>query len=142
MNNNVAIGLVLLVLVLGGYYFMNTSKPVSETTPTTIEEPTTMMEEKQAFVADKTFDVKGLNYTYDVKEIKVKLNDKVKVNFTNTEGMHDFKIDELGVDSKVIQAGEMASVEFVASKAGTFDYYCSVGQHRANGMWGKIVVEE
>lgn len=96
---------------------------------------------KEAFVADKTFEVKGLNFSYDVKEIKVKLNDKVKINFTNTEGFHDFIIDELGVKTKQIKTGEMESVEFVANKVGTFEYYCSVGQHRANGMWGKIIVE-
>jgi plastocyanin len=29
----------------------------------------------------------------------------------------------------------------VADKKGTFEYYCSVGQHRALGMKGKLVVE-
>jgi plastocyanin len=96
---------------------------------------------KDTFVANKTFDVKGLNYSFDVKEIRVKLKDKVRINFTNTEGFHDFKIDELGVSTKVIKAGEMESVEFIANKVGVFDYFCSVGQHRANGMWGKIIVE-
>jgi len=97
--------------------------------------------QKEVFNVDKTFDVKGLNYTYDVKEIKVKLNDKVKINFTNTEGMHDFRIDEMGVATQKIKTGEMESVEFVANKTGTFQYYCSVGQHRANGMWGNLIVE-
>lgn len=100
-----------------------------------------MTQPKESFVADKTFEIKGLNYSYDVKEIKVKLNDNVKINFTNTEGFHDFKIDELGVATKQIKAGESEAVEFVASKTGTFEYYCSVGAHRANGMWGKIIVE-
>lgn len=137
MKNNLVLGVLLLVVLGGGYYYMNNTKPV--TMPEAEAEIKT--EEKMAFVADKTFEVKGLDYSYDVKEIKVKLNDKVKINFTNTEGFHDLKIDELGVATKQIKAGEMESVEFVASKAGTFDYYCSVGQHRANGMWGKIIVE-
>lgn len=129
-------GIIILLIVLGGgYMFMSKSKP--ETVVNTI----VPVEQKMAFVADKTFEVKGLNYSYDVKEIKVKLNDKVKINFTNTEGMHDFRIDELGVKTNVIKEGVTESAEFVADKMGTFEYYCSVGQHRANGMWGKLIVE-
>jgi len=125
MKKIILLTLVVLIVVAG---FLMRPKEKVET-------------KKESFVADKTFDVKGLNYSYDIKEIRVKLNDKVKINFTNTEGMHDFRIDELGVKTNVIKAGQTESAEFVANKTGTFEYYCSVGQHRANGMWGKIIVE-
>jgi len=134
MKNITPIAIVLVVILFGGYY-LSQSKNTPPATKLEVAAP------KKAFMADKTFEIKGLNYTYDVKEIKVKLNDNVKINFTNTEGFHDLKIDELGVATKQIKAGETESVEFVASKVGSFDYYCSVGQHRANGMWGKIIVE-
>jgi len=32
-------------------------------------------------------------------------------------------------------------VEFTADTPGEFEYYCSVGQHRANGQVGKLIVE-
>jgi plastocyanin len=32
-------------------------------------------------------------------------------------------------------------IEFVANKKGKFEYYCSVGEHRAMGMKGNLVVE-
>lgn len=131
MKNFGPMFIILLVIIGLGVFIMPKKK----------EAPMIKTETKQAFVADKTFDVKGLNYSYDVKELKVKLNDKVKINFTNTEDFHDFKIDEFNVATKQIKAGESESVEFVASKTGTFEYYCSVGAHRANGMWGKIIVE-
>lgn len=134
MKNNIVVGVVVLLLLIGGYYVMmqkKTSTPVTRT----------QIQEKKPFVADKTFEIKGLNYAFDVKEIRVKLNDKVKINFTNTEGMHNFIIDELGIKTDVIKAGETESAEFVADKTGTFQYYCSVGQHRANGMWGNLIVE-
>lgn len=135
MDKNIIVGLVVILLIAGGYYVIATPKKT--------ENPVAQTEvlAKKPFVADKTFEVKGLNYAYDVKEIRVKLNDMVKINFTNTEGFHDFRIDELGVASQKIGEGKTESLEFVASKAGTFEYYCSVGQHRANGMWGKIIVE-
>jgi nitrite reductase (NO-forming) len=40
-----------------------------------------------------------------------------------------------------VNGGETTSVEFVADKTGTFEYYCSVGAHRAMGMTGSLVVE-
>ena len=40
-----------------------------------------------------------------------------------------------------INGGETDSIEFVADKVGTFEYYCSVGQHRSMGMVGKLTVE-
>jgi plastocyanin len=126
MKNILPIVIILIIAVVFGYSFNKSKAIVSKQT---------------TFVANNTIDVKGLNYSYDVKEIKVKLNDKIKINFTNTEGFHDFKIDEFNIATKQIKAGASESIEFVASKAGSFQYYCSVGQHRANGMWGTLVVE-
>ena len=56
--------------------------------------------------------------------------------------MHDFVIDELNVKSEITKGGNSTVVEFTPDTAGTFEFYCSVGQHRANGMVGKLIVEE
>lgn len=88
-----------------------------------------------------TFDIEGSNYSFDVKEMRVKKGDQVTVNFTNAEGTHDFKIDEFNVATAQIPAGQSESVTFTADQAGTFEYYCSVGQHRQNGMVGSLIVE-
>ena len=89
----------------------------------------------------KEFTVEGDNFAFSVKEIKVKQGDKVKITFNNIEGFHDLIIDEFGVNTGQIRAGESKTVEFIADKTGTFEYYCSVGQHRANGMFGQLIVE-
>jgi len=89
----------------------------------------------------KEFTVTGSNYSYDLKQIKVKLGDHVRVTFKNADGFHDWRIDELGVATNKIQGGQQQTVDFMASQKGTFQYYCSVGQHRANGMWGNLIVE-
>ena len=89
----------------------------------------------------KKFTVKGLNFSFDVKEIKVKKGDTVQIVFKNTEGMHDWRVDEFSAATKKIKQGEEDTITFVADKAGTFEYYCSVGQHRAMGMKGKLIVE-
>ena len=51
------------------------------------------------------------------------------------------KLIEFNAATEKVAAGVSSSVEFVADKKGTFEYYCSVGQHRANGMKGKLIVK-
>lgn len=128
-----------VAIVAAAFYLMGMPQaPKTSTIPT----PTVTTASTDSATNIKTVDVKGLNFSFDVKEIKVKKGDTVKVNFTNTEGFHDFKIDEFNVATKQIKAGESETVSFVADKIGTFEYYCSVGKHRQMGMVGKLVVEE
>ncbi|OGM22094.1 hypothetical protein A2961_04975 [Candidatus Woesebacteria bacterium RIFCSPLOWO2_01_FULL_39_21] len=56
--------------------------------------------------------------------------------------MHDFVIDELGVRTRIAQAGEMAEVEFGVNKTGELEFYCSIGNHRDMGMVGTLIIEE
>ncbi len=76
----------------------------------------------------------------DNPTITVEEGDEIGVDFCVIDGNHDFVIDELDVaSSELIDACE--SIEFTADEAGEFEYYCSVGNHRANGMYGAFVVE-
>lgn len=108
-----------------------TSVPTSTTSGT----PTDMMGKEKAFT------VVGNNFDFDVKEIKVKKGDTVKITFKNLEGFHDWRIDEFNAFTKQIGANNEDVISFVADKSGTFEYYCSVGQHRSMGMVGKLIVE-
>ena len=89
----------------------------------------------------KVFNVTGKNYEFSVKEIHVNKGDTVTINFSSTSGFHDWTIDEFNAHTKRVQTGGSSSVTFVADKVGTFEYYCSVGSHRALGMVGKLIVE-
>jgi len=51
-------------------------------------------------------------------------------------------MNEFNARTKQIKAGETETIEFIADKVGSFEYYCSVGQHRQMGMVGTLVVEE
>lgn len=88
-----------------------------------------------------TFDVNGGMFYYVPNVMHVKKGDTVKINFINDGGTHDFTLDEFGVKIGPIQGGETKSAEFVADKAGTFEYYCSVGSHRAMGQKGTLIVD-
>lgn len=89
----------------------------------------------------KVFNVGGVNYAFDVKTITVKEGDTVTINFTSNGGFHDWAIDEFSAATERVAAGNSSSVTFVANRAGTFEYYCSVGTHRAQGMVGNLIVE-
>jgi len=84
----------------------------------------------------EVFDITAKNFSFSVVEIRVRKGGRVKINLKVGEGLHDWVVDEL--DARTIRAGggSNTSVEFVADKAGTFEYYCSVGSHRQMGMVG------
>jgi nitrosocyanin len=90
----------------------------------------------------KEFTVSGTNFKFTPTTLAVKKGDTVKITFKNTGGVHNFKIDEFNVGTKQIQGGTEETVQFVADKAGTFEYYCSVGTHRQMGMKGTLTVTE
>jgi len=79
---------------------------------------------------------------FSPNEITVNKGDTVRIKITNTKGTHDFKIDEFAVATSQINGGEKATVAFTADKAGSFEYYCSVGNHRTMGMKGTLTVTE
>jgi len=89
----------------------------------------------------KVFNVAGKNFVFSITEIKVKTGDKVTINFSSTDGYHDWVVDEFKVATQKVQTGGNTSVTFAANKAGTYEYYCSVGSHRKMGMVGKLIVE-
>ncbi len=106
------------------------------TTPHTASPPTT----GNAVGAEKDFTVTGQNYSFSPSTITVNKGDRVKITFVSGGGTHDFKIDEFNVASQRMSDGAQDVVQFVADKAGTFKYYCSVGSHRAMGMEGTLTV--
>lgn len=89
----------------------------------------------------KTFTVTGSNFAFAPKTLSVNKGDTVKIIFKNSGGMHNFVLDEFGVRSAVIGSGQEATLQFIADKTGGFEYYCSVGEHRAMGMWGTLTVK-
>jgi plastocyanin len=139
--------LVLIILIGGGIYYFNnrSAEPVMEegALMETGELPAGLgVSEEIGGEAVVQFNVTGKNFTFDPTEMRVKVGDRVRINFSVTEGNHDLVIDGLGVATKRLTAGQSDAVEFVVSEAGTFEYYCSVGNHRELGMVGSLIVSE
>lgn len=96
---------------------------------------------EQADIEGVQFSLSGKNFAFSEKELRVKKGDTVTVTFTSESGFHDWVIDEFQAATEQVKAGGTTAVTFVADKAGTFEYYCSVGSHRQLGMVGKLIVE-
>lgn len=155
--NKLLIILVLVAVLGGGYYVMTKGQSSQEPTPTDAmtaegdeffeEDATESYGTEEGATLDagtvKEFTVEGTEFAFDLKTITVNKGDTVKINFTNGgKYTHDWVVDEFGARTKVINGGESDSVTFVADQVGSFEYYCSVMQHRKQGMVGQLVVEE
>ncbi len=63
---------------------------------------------------------------WDPEYITVNKGDTVRLRIIGHDVVHGFAIGKLGIDVGPIVPGEIATVEFVADKAGRFTYYCNV----------------
>ena len=88
------------------------------------------------------FTMTAKNYEFDPSVITVKKGEKVRLFITATDRDHGINIQGYDID-QVLKKGATATIEFTASKAGTFEFkcsvYCGMGHHK---MKGKLVVEE
>lgn len=110
--------------------------------PTTVETTSNPVDENVMVEGTvKEFTVTGSNFKFSQEEIRVNEGDTVKINFSSTGGFHDWVVDEFSAKTEQVNPGTPTSVEFVASKKGEYEYYCSVGSHRKMGMIGKLIVE-
>lgn len=142
------VGLIVVVIaVIAGFMLFGKDTDEKTTPPTpTLPAPAAKKEtaptvakgEVKEFTTTAYYDEAGV--WYSLKEMRVKKGDMVRVKATNTKGMHDFVIDELGV-KKELPLNEEVVIEFTADKSGEFVYYCSKPGHRAKGQWGKLIVE-
>ena len=104
-----------------------------------------MMEDDAMMGEEQEISMEMSNFKYSVSEITASPGETVEVMLKNVEGTHDFVIDELDVQSDMTQEGDETVVMFTIpedAESGTeYAYYCSVGEHRAQGMEGVIMVK-
>jgi plastocyanin len=77
---------------------------------------------------------------FDTTELKAKAG-KVTINFINDSSTpHAVEVEGNGVEAGSDTVTKGKSSVTVDLEAGTYDFYCPVGQHRQNGMEGKLTV--
>lgn len=152
-NKMLVIGVVVVVVIVAGIVLLMRGTQTTpeggyttppQKTPEVSEEDQTEEATSDAMMEEgsvKTFEVSGSPFKFAPAQIKVKKGDSVKITFKNAQGVHDFVILEFDVKTKQLSAGQSETVEFIADTAGEYKYYCSVGNHRAQGMEGTLIVE-
>lgn len=146
---SVVIGVIVVAVLIGGAWLMRSkNQPETSATPevSASATPTVSVSSSATPLGSpvastvKTFSVEGSSFTFAPAQLTVTKGDTVHIIFKNTGGMHDWVIDEFNARTPRIQSGETAEVQFVADRTGQFEYYCSVGTHRAMGMKGTLTV--
>ena len=112
-------------------------QPAEATTPPVSDDSIMSSEETKI----KTFTIVGSNFKFAPNEMKVNKGDTVKVIFKSEGKLHDFNIDEFKVKTAQLEEDKSEEVTFVADKTGTFEFYCSIGEHREMGMKGNLIVQ-
>jgi len=152
MNNKLIllVGGALVVVLGAGVVLMSTNSSTpenrSQDTKTESEDMShssnSVQEDAQTTAGNvKKFNVTGKNFTFSPTTLTVNQGDTVQIVFDSSNGTHDFVIDEFNVNSKMVASGGSDTVEFIADKSGTFEYYCSVGNHKQMGMKGTLTVK-
>lgn len=139
-SKSVAVVAVVIIIIAGVMYLSRKSsvpsQPIAGETELSTSIPSTPSGSEV-----KIFNLSAKPFEFSVKEIRVKKGDRVRINLAIEQGMHDWVLDEFGARTPQLKTGESGTVEFIADKAGTFEYYCSVPTHRQRGMVGKLIVE-
>lgn len=138
MTKIITMVIIVIIVVIAGYLVFGLNNKQADNGGIVTGTPTVSATQVASV---KTFTVIGKNFSFSPTEIKVKKGDTVRIVLDNQDGTHDWVLDEFNVHTPRIQTGQTAEVTFVADKTGTFEYYCSVGNHRAMGMKGNFVVE-
>lgn len=146
MNKGLLMGVGLLVglAVVAAVLVNTTKKPVSQSPTPSAQTEITENEEATAPAnqATREVTVSGNEYSFSPSSLTLTKGETVKVTFKNIGTLpHDLIIDELGVATKTLKGGEMDTVTITADKAGTYKFYCSIGNHRAQGMEGTATVQ-
>lgn len=102
--------------------------------------PSPSIEEKNGRI-ERTIHMGVRQYVWEPSSIVAKRGELVRLIIHNADVKHGIAIPVLGVNADVPMDG--AVVEFVAEKAGIFEFFCSVwcGEGHME-MTGKIIIEE
>ena len=164
MNKGLLIAVVVVLLAVGGYFLLSRGVGYQAPTTTSTQDQTTqqvpavtgsgveetvvkedgdaMEEEEGAMMEAREIVVEGDEFSFSPSSITVNAGEKVKLTFNNTGNFpHNFTVQGLGVATKTIGAGQSDTIEFTVDEGGTLTFFCSVGNHKAQGMEGTLTVE-
>ncbi len=87
----------------------------------------------------RSFDISAVNDAFTPSNIVVYRNDTISINLTAEDHDYNFVQPDYGFNI-VVKQGETKKIEFGATAAGTFTYYCSMCENKK--VEGKILITE
>jgi plastocyanin len=87
----------------------------------------------------KTIDLKVGNNFFEPNIITAKPGEKIRVDFRGVVGTHTILIDASNVKMDIKDGSGF--IFFAPTKPGSYPIYCDVGNHRAKGMEGTLIVK-
>jgi len=79
-----------------------------------------------AAASEPVIKILAKDWAFTPATITLKLDQKVKLEFVATEGLHGITIPELGIDDVVNIGTTPSEVEVTPTKLGTFEAHCAV----------------
>jgi cytochrome c oxidase subunit 2 len=91
--------------------------------------------------APRTIEVVARKYAFEPDRIEVTEGDRVRLVVRSADSVHGIQIKRFGVSKLVPRGGEPVTIDFTASRAGTFEILCSeyCGE-KHDDMKGTLVV--
>ncbi len=141
----------LAVISLIGFILVRNSRQVSTSTTatgTTSNTTTGSDMPSEATIgmnqtAAREIVIEASEFKFSPSDVRVKKGETVKLTLKNVGKMpHDWVVEKMGGASiDKINGGQTTSITITPSQTGTFTTFCSVGNHRQQGMVGKLIVE-
>jgi cytochrome c oxidase subunit II len=75
--------------------------------------------------APKAIEVVARKYAFEPDRIEVTEGDRVRLIVRSADSVHGIQIKRFGVNKMVPRGGETVSIDFTASRPGTFEILCS-----------------
>lgn len=132
---NLFLFLLLIIAVLGGWYYL---KPKTQVIPT----QTIKLDQSAAPANLTVIKMTGEKFRFTPDTITVKKGQPIRIILSSVDMPHNFVVDELGVKGEIVKPGQTGNTDFIPTQIGDFEFYCSVGNHRAMGMVGTLKVTD
>lgn len=114
------------------------SSPQAEVAATAAPAPETV---SSPVASESDAAITMIDIAFDPIELTIPANTDVVVTLTNKgAAIHNFSIDDLGIDSGDVQAGATVTVT-INAQPGDYQYYCNIPGHKEAGMVGTLHVK-
>lgn len=119
----------------------NTNSNTNTATPVAPKPTEPVANVNQSVIETKTFNIEMTRFSFTPSTLNVGVGDTVVINATSKDTTHGISIPEFSVNL-IVPKGSTQTTSFVANKAGTYKFRCSVycGEGHSD-MTGTLIVK-